>query len=365
MGPIALFDKSFLHNLNQEESILFDYFFNPMVCSPLYMEALANLNKPTKGGNLPQDKVQIRAKKYPHIRGVPCESHLVLVFQNLLGMEIPFRNIPIFSPKPIKMKAENKRIVGGWDISAAFARWVNKEFSPAERKVATEWEGALKVVNLEHVSKQLKAIGIDPKVFKTYADAKDCAEFTINQLGNSPTEIICACSLLHIPETFEKVILENWESLGRRNIADYAPYAAYLLKLELFFRFAVLNPQLFTSEQRKKSDLVDIAYLCYLPFCDIFISSDNLQMKYAPLFITADQQCIKGSEIKKLLKEINTHFEQLPEDIRMNGISLFAKNPPIESLSFLNESLNKYLPAWREKFCLKIGGLALQRGIMN
>lgn len=50
MGPIALFDKSFLQSLTVDESVWFDHFFLPVVSPLFFVETLADLAKQRKDG---------------------------------------------------------------------------------------------------------------------------------------------------------------------------------------------------------------------------------------------------------------------------------------------------------------------------
>ena len=43
MGPIALFDKSFLHMLNVDEAVVFDALYSAVICPIFYTEVLADL----------------------------------------------------------------------------------------------------------------------------------------------------------------------------------------------------------------------------------------------------------------------------------------------------------------------------------
>jgi hypothetical protein len=45
MGPIALFDKSFLQSISADESVWFDHFFLSLICPVFYVETLGNLAK--------------------------------------------------------------------------------------------------------------------------------------------------------------------------------------------------------------------------------------------------------------------------------------------------------------------------------
>jgi hypothetical protein len=45
MGPITLFDKSFIQSLSLDEAVWFDKFFMPVVCPIFFVETLADLGK--------------------------------------------------------------------------------------------------------------------------------------------------------------------------------------------------------------------------------------------------------------------------------------------------------------------------------
>ena len=75
MGPIALFDKSFLQSLSVDESVWFDRFFAPLVCPIFYVETLADLAKAPKKDRSAESEVRIIATKFPEVSGYPCDSH--------------------------------------------------------------------------------------------------------------------------------------------------------------------------------------------------------------------------------------------------------------------------------------------------
>jgi hypothetical protein len=45
LGPITLFDKSFLQALSTDESVWFDNFFYPVICPIFFVETMADLWK--------------------------------------------------------------------------------------------------------------------------------------------------------------------------------------------------------------------------------------------------------------------------------------------------------------------------------
>jgi hypothetical protein len=93
----------------------------------------------------------------------------------------------------------------------------------------------------------------------------------------------------------------------------------------LFFQFA-LAAHLISAD--RPSNRTDISYLFYLPFCSLFISSDNLHRRAAKLFMRPEQEFVWGHDLKPGLKAVNAHFLQLPESERQRGIMSFANVPP-------------------------------------
>jgi hypothetical protein len=99
-------------------------------------------------------------------------------------------------------------------------------------------------------------------------------------------------------------------------------------RLEIFFQVA-LGAGLIGE---RPSNRTDIAYLFYLPFSMVFVSSDDLHRKCAPQFMRADQDFVWGIDLKGALKAVNDHFSELPEAEREKGIRAFAHYPPAGNL---------------------------------
>ena len=95
MGPITLFDKSFLQSLSRDESFWFDHFFLANICPLFYGENLADLDKSVKNGRTPEQEVGVIADKFP-AWGMPCLYHRGLCINELLGFAVPMTGqVPI------------------------------------------------------------------------------------------------------------------------------------------------------------------------------------------------------------------------------------------------------------------------------
>jgi hypothetical protein len=71
MGPITLFDKSFLQSLSVDEAVLFDNFFLTNIAPIFFAETLADLEKAIKAGRTPDQEVGLIAVKTPEIHSSP------------------------------------------------------------------------------------------------------------------------------------------------------------------------------------------------------------------------------------------------------------------------------------------------------
>lgn len=103
MGPITLFDKSFLQSLSVDESVWFDHFFLTNVCPLFYVETLADLEKLTREGRTPEKEVALIADKFPDMHGSPNVHHAHLCIGDLLGCPVPMTGqIPLAGGRIVK-----------------------------------------------------------------------------------------------------------------------------------------------------------------------------------------------------------------------------------------------------------------------
>ena len=103
MGPITLFDKSFLQSLSLDESVWFDHFFLTNVCPLFYVETMADLEKSPQKGRTAEDEVRIIAEKFPEMHGMPCAHHTELCTTNLLGRGVPMTGqVPLAGAQLVK-----------------------------------------------------------------------------------------------------------------------------------------------------------------------------------------------------------------------------------------------------------------------
>lgn len=345
MGPITLFDKSFLQSLSLDESVWFDNFFYSTICPIFYIETLADLEKAVRQGRTPEQEVGYIADKSPEFHRNPCSYHQTLCLGNLMGYNVPMTGqIPLSGGRYVKTDEEKKGVVFEPSAEAqAFSRWQDGKFIELEREFAKFWRRSLENIDLLAAAAGIKAMGIDKKTCKSLDNAKQMADMIIS--SGRPLDIIKLSSIfLGFSLDQEMSILEAWDKAGNIPFPIYAPYAAHVLTVEVFFRIALAANLISTQ---RPSNRTDIAYLFYLPFCMIFVSSDKLHRSCAPLFLRKDQEFVWGQDLKADLTRLNEHYYNLPDQEKEKGITIFAAAPPKEGDYLVSKLWDRHLPSWR------------------
>ena len=158
-------------------------------------------------------------------------------------------------------------------------------------------------------------------------------------------------ALLGVPIEFHDEVIGRWAAGGKRPIGEFAPYFRHMFSVDFFFQLAIAADLISRVRPAGKADnKVDIAYLYYLPFCMVFVSSDKLHERVVPLFLRDDQSFVKGQELKADLKKIDEHYAQLPRELTSQGVYKFATSPPDGVAPHVTQLWDKHLlPTWREK----------------
>src|SRR5207302_11190301 len=107
--------------------------------------------------------------------------------------------------------------------------------------------------------------------------------------------------LLEISPELQGRIYFRWWQCGLEPLSVYAPYCGHVLAVEVFTVIA-LSSGLISPD--RPSNRVDLAYLFYLPFCMLFVSSDKLHQRTASLFLREDQEFVDGPSLKAALRQI-------------------------------------------------------------
>jgi len=347
MGPIVLFDKSFLQSLNVDESVWFDHFFYPVICPIFYVETLADLEKAVREGRTPEQEVGTIAEKTPQLSCNPCQHHEQMCLANLMGHPVAMTGqIPIAGGRPVSVEGK-KGVV--YDVSPerqAFTRWQEGRFLEVERRFARVWRASLEPIDPSMIAAAAPWAKFEIATCKSIEDVHKLASGWVMSDEHPFDRLRLLLLFLQIPNKYIPQVTARWQSAGCKPLRDYAPFAAHVLTVELFLHIGVLT-KLIAGE--RVSNRQDIAYLAYLPFCMLFVSSDKLHRRCAPLFLRANQEFVWGLDLKADLTKINdTLLQQYPAEKREQGLFKVARNPP--NGDYLTTQLwDRHLGNWRER----------------
>lgn len=344
VGPILLFDKSTLQSLSVDESVWFDTFYYPTITPLFFVETLADLEKEVGEGRTPEQVVGNLAEKTP-TGGHPNVYHETLRLNELLGQPVAMRHVPIVAGGESFVSGKRRGIVIEQPPEvAALQRWEEADFMEVERAFARAWRQALSGLDLEAVYRQGRAVIERLGRPRDLAEAKAMAVALLDKRASRSTRE--AFETLPVPDGVRRAILGRWNQQGSPPISEFAPYAAHVLTVDLFFCIG-LGADLISRQ--RASNKVDIAYLYYLPFCMAFTSNDNLHARTAPLFLDEDQVFIRGQDLKADLARLDAYYSALPEDVKREGVMSFAHYPPTDG-DFITSALWDKLmaPGWRD-----------------
>ena len=326
MGPITLFDKSFLEMLSVDQAAIFDCLFSANLCPVFVTEALADLSKVPPGTRTPDKIVMDVANKTPSMHSYPNAEHTSLCLAELSGAHVRMQRQPVTMGGRLVMDGGLLSVVrDNAEEMEAFYRWQRGQFLSLEREFAQVWRQRLQAADHREVAKLArKALEIDSRP-RSLEDAFTISKKAVAAEGSRFEQLSVAFALLGLSPKAFKPIRERWVRLGRPALATFAPYTAFCLHVEVFFHVCI--EKLLISPDRP-SNRVDMAYLFYLPFCQVFVSQDKLHWRTAGLFMEAGQQLVRGDDLKADLMRLDTYYSGLPDEAKRDGLFRLTSSPP-------------------------------------
>ena len=323
----------------------FDHFYRTNIIPVFYVETLADLKKKPRGTRTGEDFVRDVAFKTPELHSVPNKYHGSLVVASLLGEDIKLNDFrPIIGGGiPTNSNGEKGYRFEVAPEAEAFNRWQDEDFYVLEKEFAQTWRTSIKNMTFEFSRPYVESLGIDINSCKNLSDAYHAAERVI-LIDKQPMLFASFLITLNVPKELHHKIIEDYQLLGNPSINKFSPYAAYVLHIDIFFYISVARG--FISGERP-SNKVDMSYLYYLPFCNIFISGDKLHKSTAQFFMKGNQKFIWAPELKADLNNLNNLYSLLPLAEKELGLHSFATYPPKDKTYLTTSLWDTYLPKWR------------------
>ena len=152
IGPLLMFDKSFVEMLNPEELSELSMHFKFVGTPTLIGEIIADLKLKPSERRVPSDVVKALSKKMQKVHGLKPANYRKLALANLYAHEIS-----MIGQVPVDGSAPNVHVTGDrrgvfYDSTPEqilWARWANGEFGADDELTATTWRSGIEQIDLD------------------------------------------------------------------------------------------------------------------------------------------------------------------------------------------------------------------------
>lgn len=344
MGPKIILDKSTFQSFSYEEIVVLHKYYFVVVSPILLLEILGDLSKSKQENEENVKKAMFLANKIHQFDSAINARHDQIILSSLLGNEIKMDRRPLVTnSKPVLTK-DNKKgvIITETPEEKALHRWRKGEFTEAENILSNSWRNTTSNPDkLSDIKKQmLKQIPSESNV-ETLEVLFDKLSYVL-ELQSTQTEFLKGL-IYSFPISMDYIqqIFLRWEQGDYNSLKEFAPFAYYCFKIEQFF-YQGLAFDFFST---KATNEIDLMYLYYLPFSNIFSSNDKFHIKIIDFCLEEDQSFILGSNLKKDLQTIlsdekeEKNFNHAPQNKNTLTYKLWEKhlNWSPEKEKFVND----------------------------
>jgi hypothetical protein len=284
MGPLLIFDKSFLEMLSPEEVFELSIFFTPVGTPVLIREIIADLRKRPKKNRMPEDLVAALAAKMVQGHGVQPAGYRKLALYNLDGLHVPMSGqVPVDTPAPnIKLSKDGKGIlIDSVPEQRMWERWAGQDFSTQDEESAAAWRKGIERINLHAVGRNWKEF--TNRHFSSSRNLQELVRQVSNFLDDFTFEIqhlvlSITLNLLRAPIPTRRFTESLFAAGLMPRMRDWAPYSASVTKLYLVYVVGLARGFI----GPRPTTFVDLQYLFYAPFCMVFVSADKFHRDIWP-----------------------------------------------------------------------------------
>ena len=136
-----------------------------------------------------------------------------------------------------------------------------------------------------------------------------------NTDANVQRTLIRECAVfVGLNEDGQRAVLRRWEGLHRPKFRDFAPYAAYVARLNLTFAIGVSSGVVTT----RATNVIDLEYLFYAPFTMVFTSADRFHEAMWPA-ASGRNTFVHGGDLKADLRDRHQR-RATGQDVAQRGI---------------------------------------------
>ncbi len=325
MGPNIILDKSTFQGLSHEEHVMLWMYFKECVTVTLFREVQGDLAKQDPKGA--RAKVQELARKFMGSGGVVNMDYLTLGRESLLGATIPMTGqiIPIEASSHRDEQGRLGVVIGLSWFNRTILRWADGIVSASEEADAAAWRSAGRSLSFTALQQALTKQHLLLPAPTSPTSTVATAESLLREPGLQELWLKWLIQQLGLSQSGGDRVLRRWATRPQfQLLKGFAPYAHHCLRATLALLVAVRHR--YVSWQ--PTHMVDLQYLYYLPFCQVFASDDKVHRLLAPQLLRRNQDFVRGSELKADLHRIKAERDALPEGSEQRKEYHYGNLPP-------------------------------------
>jgi hypothetical protein len=303
IGPHIILDKSVLEMLSGDEFSLLTRYFRLVVPPVLIEEIVADLELKPCERRLPDVVVKRLAQRMREALGYEPVDYVQAVAGNLMG-----HNIPMFGQVPIGPRPNAYRTSDGegfiYDRNPEQEFWdrlATGKFESSDSGRARVWRNEISHIDLQKMHRDLS-----PSAKLAFGPSASCQDVLLlvdrymeNTDHAAQSDLIRECAaFVGLSEDGRNAVLYRWEGLRRPKFRDFAPYAAYVTRLNSAFVIGVSTGVVTT----RSTNVIDLQYLYYAPFTMVFTSADRFH-ETMWLAAAGRNTFVHGAELKADLRD--------------------------------------------------------------
>lgn len=308
MGPSIILDKSALQSLGKPAlRELARYFYRNTTPILLY-EIIADLKKSGNTDEEAKTQVGVLSDKVMPGDSIVNMDYKTIAYANLIGEQIKMDRRPIVYGQTVVDK--NGKVGGFVDLqpeSLALLRWQEQSFENQDEEFAKGWRNAIAGMDWPAFGKSLRRTDTRPKDFPALITIVDAL---IAEPEVQAGLLVILLNELRLDPVRRAQIIRRWnfDSPNIYTLREFAPYAFHCARMLMMFYWGVTYEMLPTS----KTVRLDLEYLFYAPFANIFCSGDKSHKAMKAFALGEDQTFIAAEDLKRELDELAKHRVEDP-----------------------------------------------------
>lgn len=302
MSLNLILDKSSFQQLNRDEHAECSRHFIDNVTPVLLREILGDLSKEAKPGTTSMDVVSSLARKFLGSGGPINHHYSVMCVGELNGNKVPIGHGQILPDNMLLVEEPDGSpayLLQDGPGNRAVMRWAQRDFLDGEHLRAKRLRDTAQAFSIDSMHARLRKRHVILPRPKNLQELPAAVERVLAEPGLQSVWLSWALEELALPFNVAADVRAYWQSRGGPRLTVFAPYVAHCVRAFLLLLVGTLQGIL----TARPTNRVDLEYLLYLPFCEVFVSDDRFHRQLAPGLLSDYQSFVEHREFRADLQQ--------------------------------------------------------------